>query len=111
VLLLLALWLIDAAQLLFMPLSTSPALDWTAAPLAVNGIYAPLLPLTFLPGVQARTSDVVTFAYSALVLFLVAVITTALLVRGRTVIAHCDCTRRVVSTVRDVDRRPRRPAC
>lgn len=78
---LLSLWLVDAAQLLFLPLSTSPALDWTAAPLAVNGIYAPLVPLTFLPGVRARNSDVITFSYGAVPLFIVAVAVTVLVVR------------------------------
>lgn len=75
------LWLVDAAQLLFLPLSTSPVLDWTAAPLAVNGLYTPLLPLTFLPGVRARNSDTITFTYGALALFVAATVTALTMVR------------------------------
>jgi hypothetical protein len=66
--------------MLILPLGTQSSLPWSAMPVMVNGVYVPLLALSFVPGPPVTGSVAVGFSYATLDVFIFSAVWTSVLV-------------------------------
>jgi hypothetical protein len=74
-----------ALQVLYIPLSTQTSMPWWRSPMMRDGIYVPLLYVTFIPG--AAQPDGLNNVYTSKWLFLAAALFAVVMVSCASIIA------------------------